>query len=147
MPRVRGLGVALRAADYLAVARRVDADGDEDGDVFVRPSPAALEVGAVDEDVGVPAPERPLAPPLDGREGLFVQVGDGARGHRRAPEDLGHVLDPPGGDAREVHLDDGLLDRGLAPAVPLDDGGLEGGAPELGHARLDLARARDELAG
>ena len=33
------------------------------------------------------------------------------------------------------------------PAVPLDDDGLEGDAPELGHAQLDLARARDELAG
>lgn len=42
------------------------------------------------------------------------------------PEDLGDVLDPPGGDAREVHLDDGPLDRGLAPAVSLDDGRLEG---------------------
>ena len=111
------------------------------------PAPAALGVDAVDEDLGAPAPERPLAPFLDGREGLLVEVGDGAGGHRRAPEDLGRVLDPPGGDAREVHLDDGLLDRRLAPAVPLDDGGLEGGSPELGHAQLDLARARDELAG
>ena len=111
------------------------------------PAPAALEVDTVDEDAGVTAPERPLAPFPDGREGLLVEVGDGAGGHRRAPEGLGRVLDPPGGDAREAHLDDGLLDRRLAPAVALDDGGLEGGSPELGHAQLDLARARDEPAG
>lgn len=109
-PRAGGLGVALGAADYLAVPEGVHADGDEDGDVLVRPSPASLEVDAVDEDAGVPAHERPLVPFLDGCEGLLVQVGDGARGHRRAPENLGDVLYPPGRDVGEVHLDDGLLD-------------------------------------
>lgn len=35
------------------------------------------------------------------------------------PEELGDVLDPPGRDAHEVQLDNGLLDRGLAPTVAL----------------------------
>lgn len=33
------------------------------------------------------------------------------------PKELGDVLDPPGRDAHEVQLDDGLLDRGQAPTV------------------------------
>lgn len=88
---------------------------------------------AVDKDVGVTAVERPL-----------VGVGDGAGGHRRSPQGIGDVLDPPGGDARQVHLGDGLLDRGLAPAVSLDDGRLEGRPAELRHAWLDFPGARGE---
>lgn len=45
-----------------------------------------------------------------------------------APEKPGYVLNPAGQGTREAHLDDGLLDRGLAPAVALDDGHLEGDA-------------------
>ena len=144
-PRVRRLGVALRAADDLPVAGGVDADGHQHGHVFVGPSPAALEVDAVDEDVGVVALERPPAPGLDRRERLPVEVGDGAGGHGRSPEEFGDVLDSPGRDAREVHLDDGLLDRGLAPAVALDDGRLEGCAAQLRHVELDLSGSGDEL--
>lgn len=44
----------------------------------------------------------------------------------------------------ESNLDDGLLDRGLAPAVALDDGRLEGRPAELRHAELDFLGARDE---
>ena len=144
-PRVRRLGVALRAADDLPVAGGVDADGHQNGHVLVGPSPAALEVDAVDENVRVIALERPLAPGLDGRERLLVEVGDGAGGHGRSPEEFGDVLDSPGRDAREVHLDDGLLDRSLAPAVALDNGRLEGRAAQLRHVELDLSCPGDEL--
>lgn len=44
----------------------------------------------------------------------------------------------------ESNLDNGLLDRGLAPAVALDDGRLEGRPAELRHAELDFPGARDE---
>ena len=66
-PGLRGLGVPLGAADDLLVAGGVDADDEQHGHVLVGHSPAALEVDAVDEDVGVAALERPLPPGLDGR--------------------------------------------------------------------------------
>lgn len=44
----------------------------------------------------------------------------------------------------ESNLDDGLLDRGLASAVVLDDGRQEGRAAELRQAELDFPGARDE---
>lgn len=98
----------------------------------------------MDEDVRVAVFERPLPPCLDGHEGPRVEVGDGVGGHRRLPQELGDVLDQQGRDARQVHLNDGLLDRGLAPAVALDDGRLEGRLAELRYADLDFPGARDE---
>lgn len=47
----------------------------------------------------------------------------------------------------ESNLDDSLLDRGLAPAVALDDGRLEGRPGELRHAELDFPDPGDELSG
>lgn len=54
------------------------------------------------------------------------------------PEEFGDVLDSPGRDAHEAHLDDGLLDRSLAPAIALDNGRLEGRAAQLRNVELDL---------
>lgn len=45
----------------------------------------------------------------------------------------------------DAHLDDGLLDAGLAPAVALDDGGLEGGSAQLGDVEHDLSAGGDQL--
>ena len=145
LPRVLGLGEALGAADHLAVAVAVHADGDHDRHVLVGAAPAALEARAVDEHVGVLALERPVPPLLDRGEGLVVEVGDGAGRHAGAPQYLADILDAPGGHAGEAHLDDGLLDAGLAPAVSLDHRGLERGAAQLRHVELHLARRRDEL--
>lgn len=53
---------------------------------------------------------------------------------KTVPEDIGAPREArirpqsSGQGTREAHLDDGLLDRGLAPAVALDDGHLEGDA-------------------
>ena len=61
-------------------------------------------------------------------------------------EDLVDVLDATRGDAGQVHLDNGLLDRRLAPFVALDDRRGEAHALELRHLERDLARRRGEAA-
>lgn len=146
-PGLRGLGIHLGAATDLPVAGGIDADGDQHGHVLIGSIPAALEIDAVDEDEGAAAVERPLPQGPDGRVGPLVEGRDGAGGHRRPPEELRDVLDPPGGNARGAHLDDSLLDRGHAPAVALDDGRIEGRATEFRHAELNLSGPSDELSG
>ena len=48
-----------------------------------------------------------------------------------APQCFGDVLDPAYRDPGQIHLDQSLLDRALAPPVALDDRRLEGLRPEL----------------
>ncbi len=81
-----------------------------------------------------------------GGERLLVEARDGRGGDARPPEDLGYVLDPPGRDPGEVHLDHRLLDGGLPPAVALDDRRREARPLELGHVDRHLARARRQAA-
>ena len=64
----------------------------------------------------------------------------------RFRKDLGDVLDPPGGDPGQVHLDHGLLDGGLTALVALDDRRREPHALELGHPEGHLARGGREPA-
>ena len=143
-PALGRLRESLGRADDLAVAVVVDAHGHHHGHVLVGATPRPFEVDAVDVDVGVRPVERAVAPLLDGRERPLVQLGDGRRRHGRSPQDLGDVLDPARRDAREVHLDHRLLDRGLAAAVALDDGRREPHALELGHADRHLAGRRGQ---
>ena len=75
---------------------------------------------------------------------FFVQVRDGGGRDAGAPEYLAHVLDPPGGHARQVHLDHGLLDAGLPAPVALYDRGREAHPLELGHMDRDLAGRRGQ---
>lgn len=81
---------------------------------------------------GVGALQGPSVPRLDGPEGFLAEVGDSGRGHARPPQDLARVLDAPGGDARQVHLDHDFLDAHLAPAAALDDYSGDSHALELG---------------
>ena len=141
-PALRRLG----AADHLAVAVLVHADRHHDRHVLVGAAPASLQVDAVDVDVRVFAGQGPASPLLDRLEGLVVEIGDRAGGDARAPQDLADVLDAARGHPGQAHLDDGLLDAGLAPFVALDDGGGEAHALELGHLERDLARRRGESA-
>ena len=109
-------------------------------------SPAALQVDAVGAGAGAGALER-AAPPLPDRgERLLVEVGNGRRRDAGPPEDLGDVLDPPGRDPGEVHLDHRLLDAGLAPAAVPDGRRREARALELGHVDGHLAGARGRAA-
>ena len=144
-PALGRLREPLRGADDLAVAVVVDADGHHHGHVLEGAAPGPLQVDPVDEDIGIGAGERPAAPFLDGLERLLVEVRDRRCRHARAPEDLGYVLDPPGGDAGQVHLDHGLLDGGLAPLVALDDRRCEPHALELRHLERDLAGRGGEV--
>ncbi len=145
-PRVLGLREPPGAADDLASAVPVDACGHQDAGVLIGPAPAALQADAVGEDVGILAGQRPAAPLLHGLAGPLAEVGDGACRGPGAPEGLADVLDAPGGDAGQAHLDDGLPDAGLAPAAALDGGGPEGRSAQPGHVGLDLPRGRDGLA-
>ena len=146
VPALLGFRKALGAADDLAIAVLVHADGDHDGDVLVGAAPAALQIDAVDAGVRVFAGQRTASPFVDRLERLVVEVGDRAGGDARAPEDLADVLDAARRHAGQVHLDDGLLDRRLAPFVALNDRRGEAHALELGHLERDLARRRGEPA-
>jgi hypothetical protein len=55
-------------------------------------------------------------------------------------------LDPPHRHAGQVHLDQRLLDRGLAPPVALDDRRLKGRLAQLGHLQGHLTGLRLQLA-
>lgn len=82
----------------------------------------------------------PVPPGLDLGVDLLVQVRHRARADTGAPQRLGDVLDPADRNPSQVHLDQRLLDRALAPAVTLDDGRLEGLAPKLRNLEVYFAR-------
>lgn len=126
----------LGGAHGLAVAVVVGAYGDHRRHVLVGGSPQPPEVYPVHVDVGVAPLERADPPLHDGGDGHDAEVRDGDGGHAESPEHLAHVLDPPGRDAGEVHLNHRLPVARLAPAVALDDRGGEPYALELGHADL-----------
>ena len=67
-----------------------------------------------------------VPPSLDLGVDLFVEVGHCARAHPRPPQSFGDVLHPTHRNARQIHLDQRLLDRALAAAVPVDDRRLKG---------------------
>lgn len=76
--------------------------------------------------------EQARSPGHDGGEGPLAEVGYGSRGDRRAPKELGDILDAPDGGPGQAHLHDGLLNARFAPAAALDHDRLEGRAARLG---------------
>src|SRR5262249_3343219 len=147
LPPGRGIFLAaFHHAQDLAVAVAVDADGHQDGHVADLPAPRPLQPNAIQKDVGMLALDRPVAPFGDAAVDLLVQFADRARAHARAPQGLGDVLDAAHGHAGQVHLDQGLLDAGLAPLIALDDLGLERQRPQPGHVQFDLAGLGLQLA-
>src|SRR6476660_10500319 len=82
-----------------------------------------------------------VPPSLDLGVDLFVEVGHCARAHPRPPQSFGDVLHPTHRNARQVHLDQRLLDRALAAAVPVDDRRLKGLAAQLWNLEIHFARA------
>ena len=82
-----------------------------------------------------------VPPSLDLGVDLLVEVRHRARAHPRAPQGFGDVLHASHRDARQIHLDQRFLDRALPAAVPLDDRGLEGLAPQLWYLEAYFAGA------
>ena len=130
---------ALGHSDDLAVAFGVHPDGDEHAHVLHRAAPRAPVPHAVHEHVGVFAFQRPRAPRVDVGVHPLEFVGEGLRGHPLAPQQLADVVDLAGGDARQVHVDQGLLDAFPAPAVAFDHRRFEQGALQFGHLQLERA--------
>ena len=117
---------ALADAQNLPITLAVHPNRHQQRHIADLTGPAALEHDAIQVDVGMLALDRPIAPRLDRAIDLLVEVRHRRRRHPRAPQRLGDVLDPAYRDSRQIHLDQGLLDRALAPPVTLDDRRLEG---------------------
>ena len=90
-------------------------------------------------DIRVVALDRPLPPGLDVPVDLLVQLADRRGADLRTPQRLGDVLHSAYRHASKVHLDQGLLDRGLPATVALDDRRLECLLAQLRHLELHLA--------
>src|SRR5262249_19879520 len=130
----------LHHPQHLAVAVGVDADRHQYGHVADLAAPGPLQPDAVQEDVGVLALDGPVAPVLDAGVDLLVQLADRARADLCTPQRLRDILDTADGDASQVHLDQGLLDRGLAAAVTFYDLGLKRQFSQARDVQLDFAR-------
>src|SRR5690606_37339683 len=133
-------------AEDLAIALTVDTNRHQQRHIANLARPAALHHDAVQIDVRVLARDRPTAPRVDGRVDPFVEVRYCRRRYPRAPQRLGDVLDPAHRYASQIHLDQRLLDRGLATPVALDDRRLERLATKLRHLELHLAGLGLEVA-
>ena len=101
---------------------------------------------AVHEHVRVFVLQRPRAPRVDVPVHLLELVAQRLGRHPLAPQQLADVVHLPGGDARQVHVDEGLLDAFLAPAVTFDHGGLEDRALQFRHLELEPAGLGGEFA-
>ncbi len=90
--------------------------------------------------------DRPIAPGFDRGIDLLVQIRHRARAYPRAPQRLGDVFHTAHRDARQIHLDQRLFDRGFSAPIALDDRRLEGLPAQLRHLQLDLAGLGLEIA-
>lgn len=131
---------AFTYPEHFAVTVLVDADGDEDGDVFDFAAPGALEPQAVEVDVGVFSFYRSVAPGFDLAGDLLVEFAHCRGTYPGAPKRFGDVFDAAHGYSSVVHLDECFLHTGLSTAVAFDDCGLEGELAQLRHLQGHLAR-------
>ena len=144
-PALLALARAFRRAEDFAVAVAVHAYGHKHRHAGHFAAPAALQVDAVHEHVGVFAGERPVAPLLDLAVHLLVQVADGGCAHAGTPQELGDVLHAAHGYARKVHLDERFLHGRFPAPVALYDGRLERGQAQFRYGDVELSRAREEF--
>src|SRR4051812_14472503 len=120
---------------------RIDGAGHQQRDVADLASPGPLHHDAVEIKVRMLTLDAAVPPSLDLGVDLFVKVGHCARAHPRPPQSFGDVLHPTHRNARQIHLDQRLLDRALAAAVPVDDRRLKGLAAQLWNFEIYFARA------
>src|SRR5215831_3822584 len=130
---------SLANAENLPITALVHADRNQQRDVAHLAGPAALEHDAVEINIRVVALDRTIAPRLDRPVDLLVEVRHRRGRHPRAPQCLRDVLDPTHRYPGEIHLDQRLLDRALAPPIPLDDGRLERLLAQLRYPQPYLA--------
>src|SRR6266705_3200843 len=111
----------LANAENLPIAALVHADRNQQRDVAHLAGPAALEHDAIEINIRVGALDRTISPRLDRPVDLLVQVRHRRGRHPRAPQCLRDVLDPAHRYPGQIHLDQRLFDRALAPPIALDD--------------------------
>src|SRR5262245_16351049 len=129
----------LANAKNLPITALVHADRNQQRDVAHLARPAALEHDAVEINIRMVALDRTIAPGLDRPIDLLVEVRHRRRRHPRAPQCLRDVLDPAHRYPGQIHRDQGLLNRALAPPIPLDDRRLERLLAQLRYPQPYLA--------
>ena len=138
---------ALGSAQNLTKTVLVHGNRHQNRHVFILSAPVAAQVDTAHVDIRiVPSLQGAVAPVLDVNVGFLIQFADGSGRDLAAPQCLGDVLHPAHGDARQIHLDERLLDAAFPAAIPLDDGRFEGHALEPGHMERDITRGRGEVA-
>src|SRR2546430_10351800 len=129
----------LANAENLPIAALVHADRNQQRDIAHLAGPAALEHDAIEINIRVLALDRTIAPGLDCSVDFLVQVRHRRGRHPRPPQCLRDVLDPAHRHPGQIHLDQCLLDRALAPPIPLDDSRLERLLAQLRYPQPYLA--------
>src|SRR5215510_9800552 len=129
----------LANAENLPIAALVHADCNQERDVAYLAGPAALEHDAIEINIRVLAFDRTIAPGLDCPVDLLVQLRHCRGRHPRAPQCLRDVLDPAHRHPGQIHLDQRLLHRALAPPIALDDRRLERLLAQLRYPQPYLA--------
>src|SRR5262249_35441835 len=129
----------LANAENLPIAALVHADCNQERDVAYLAGPAALEHDAIEINIRVLALDRTIAPRLDRPVDLLVQVRPRRGGPPRPPQCLRDVLDPAHRPPGQIHLDQRLLHRALAPPIALDDSRLERPLAQLRYPQPYLA--------
>ena len=145
-PAFRVLLHALGHRKHLAPPVHADADGHQDARVLHGPAPAPFVPHAVHEQVRVILFEGPAPPCVDIRIDALELVAQGLRGHAVAPQEPADIIDLAGGDAGQVHVDQGLLDALLTPTVSFDHGRLEHRALEFRHFQAHFAGLDGQVA-
>ena len=145
-PAFLAFACALACSEYLPVAVFGHPYRDKYRDAGHFAAPAALQVDAVNEHVGVFPAYGPVSPFLDLAVYLLVQVAHRRSTHARAPQELRDVFHAAHGYPRQVHLDERLLHGRFPAPVALDDGGLERGQAQLGYGQVDLSGGSQKLA-